>query len=1076
MFFKFFHRKTVDIKLIFWLLVALNTFVFAQRPEDGHVSHRKYGVMDANLCRIPFQNYGKLGGALGYVIEYPIGTGHQQMDGIAPLVATRIVDIHGERQACCETAYIRGDFADKPPSSNVFWAYEPLAGYSNPNQIEAAMSDDPFTWPDFWPDKTDDTSDPGWPAAWNGYFGKGVKNADLETYFVIDDDPDEEFEYYPDANDSTRRGLGTQMFIRSLQWNNILTESHNFWLYEVLNEGTTDYDSMYFALFADFKIGGWDADVAGYHAFLDVAFCYDYDNTGDVDPYSPVPALCYAYLESPTLGYDGIDNDEDGLDDEKRDSGPGDEVVGSCGYYDDRGIFDIEAKNAGQTYSRLHWSGDEDGDWDRYDDTNGNGEWDLGEPLNDDLGADGIGPFDSAYEIRDDGEGDGMPTAGEPDFDKTDIDEGDQMGLVGFWAGEYGDRNVHENDEWVLDWCHETIDKGEDEFFLAGNLGAWWHSGPIDFPSQTIQRFSFSLYFATGPSSVAQVEDAYRKKQTVQKIYNANYRFAQPPDTPKLTAIPGDGKVYLHWDDVAENSYDRFFQRYDFQGYSLYRSTDPKFLDARLITDGFGTISMKKPIFRCDKKDSISGFFPGTYNGIQFYIGDNSGLTHSYIDEDVINGQTYYYGLASFDDGFIPADAQTVEDIQEFAILPSECLINITIDLLNNIEALGPNCAAVTPTVPTAGYDSPEILESVVHYGPSSTTNLEFNIFNPNELKEGKYRLEFSYPDSGWRSLPAYQLLELENETVTDTLQSLTVLERLSEESRYFDGMIMYMDYDTSFTPISMGWTKESLCNLTYEFIPEKKKSAVNYDFDLVFTEGISDTSMRVQRQGAGNREVPVPFYIYSPTTGEMMDFAIVDWGPIRKWTAEDDILLVFGPKRGIEPEYGTGNYRFAWRFSFTEFDDGYPVGDTTGIVRPQPGDVFQVRMHVPPQPGEAYEFTSTKARIDKQRAGEEMAQIAVVPNPYVVTERWEPFSPFLAGRGPMVINFIHLPQKCTIRIFTVQGYLVDTIEHDSDMIDGTAVWDVLSKDNMQIAPGNYIYHVDAPDVGQKIGRFMVIK
>ena len=125
----------------------------------------------------------------------------------------------------------------------------------------------------------EESDDPGWSGVWNGYFGKGVKNADLETFFVLDDDPDEEFEFYPDANDSSRRGLGTQIYVRSLQWNNILTESHNFWLYEVLNEGTTTYDSMYFALFADFKIGGWDEDVAGYHTLLDVAFCYDYDNT-----------------------------------------------------------------------------------------------------------------------------------------------------------------------------------------------------------------------------------------------------------------------------------------------------------------------------------------------------------------------------------------------------------------------------------------------------------------------------------------------------------------------------------------------------------------------------------------------------------------------------------------------------------------------------------------------------------------------------------------------------------------------------------------------------------------------------
>ncbi len=1065
-------RKEINFIILTVWLVVFATAVFAQRPrpEDGHISNRKYGVMDGNLCRIPFQNYGKLGGALGYVIEYPIGSGRIQMDGIAPLVITRITDIHGKNHASCETSYLRGEFSDKPASGDVFWAYEPLAGYCNPNQLEAAMSDDDFTWPDFWPDKMDDVIDPGWPGEWNGYFGKGVKNAELETYFVIDDDPDEEFEFYPDENDSTRRGLGTQMYIRSLQWNNVLTESHNFWLYEIENEGTTTYDSVYFALFADFKIGGWDEDVAGYHTKLDLAYCYDFDNIGDVELYSPVPALCYAYLESPTVDDDGIDNDEDGLIDEIRDSGPGSYIYGPCGYYDDKGSFDYEAQAAGELYYRYHWSGDEDGDWNSFDDLNGNGVWDPGEELNDDVGADGIGPYDDAYTGPDPGEGDGMPTPGEPDFDEKDIDEGDQMGLVGFWAGEYGDRNSHENDEWVWDWCLETVDLGEDEFTFAGNLGAWWHSGPIKFVPEDIQRFSFSLFFATGPSSVAQVEDAYRKKQTVQKIYNANYRFAQPPDPPILTAVAGDGKVYLYWDDSAEKSYDRFFKKYDFQGYSLYKSTDPKFRDSRLITDGFGTVSMKKPIMRCDKKDSISGFFPGTYNGVQFYIGDNSGLVHSYVDEDVINGQTYYYALASFDEGYIPEEAKTIEEIQQFAILPSECSINITIDQLNNIETVAQNCAIVTPTVAAAGYEVNDVQEGVEHYGPKSSTKFEYNIFNPADVKEALYRIEFSYPDSGWRSMPAYQLLDMSDALNPDTLRPETPFERLSAETEYFNGLIIYMDFDTVITPIMQDWKRGSKCNLVAKFVAQ---NAVNLDFDFVFTEGISDTSMKVHRY---SREIAVPFYIYCPTTGDTMDFTIIDWAGDRKWSAEDDITILVGPKRGIKPAYGSGNYVSSWRFSFAEFLDGRPVGDTTNIVRPQPGDVFQVRMHVPPQPGEAYEFTTTPPQINLQKAKAEMDQIAVVPNPYVVAERWEPSSPYLAGRGPMEIHFIHLPSKCTIRIFTVQGYLLDTIEHDSEMNDGTAVWDVLSKDKMQIAPGNYIYHVDAPKVGQKIGRFMVIK
>ena len=1073
---KQFFRNNIVIMILLVFTVA----GFGQRDEDGHILHRKYGVMDGNLTRVPFFNDSRIAvnvGIMGYVLEYPIGSGHQQMDGIGPVVVTKITDVNGIVNACCETGYSSGD---PNPNGTTRWRYEALGGYCNPEQLEAAMSDDDYTWPDVWPDKMDDSIDPGWSGAWNGYFGKGVMNADLETYFVVDDDCDEEFDYYPDATDPSRRGLGTQIYIRSLQWRNVMTESHNFWLYEVENEGTTDYDSVYFALFADFKIGGDDDDVAGYNTRLDIAYCYDFANEGLPGNYKPVPATCYGFLESPTLGYDGIDTDEDGLVDEKRDSGPGTWIYGSTGYYT-QGRLDNERQSGhGAYFESWHWSGDEDGDWLAYEDNNGNGQWDVGEPLNDDLGVDGVGPFDESYTGRDEGEGDGMPTLGEPDFDKTDLDEGDQLGLTGFWRGAHSERADHTDDELVLSWCYQSVGFGGYESRFADNLGVWFHSGPVYFPAKTRNRFSFTLFFADGLTYVEQLEDATRKKETVQKIYNANYSFAQPPKVPNLKAVAGDGKVYLYWDDSAENSYDRFLGIYDFQGYSLYRSTDPSFTDCHIITDGYGVESMNKPIFRCDKRDSISGFFPGTYNGLHFNIGNNKGLVHSYIDSaNIINGQTYYYALCSFDNGWIPAyneelgttELGYVGNVLNESILPSECSFNVKIDMLNDVQAMSPNCAMVRPKAVAAGYSAPDINGSVIHYGPASTTEISYKIFNPGELKSGKYRLEFSYPDNGWRSMPSYQVVDV-SDAVADTIESLRELERLDGETRYFDGLIVKMDFDTSREIIYQGWQSGSKCELPAIISAEPTQDlelAVNFDFDIVFTEEISDTTFQTSRF---SKSVGVPFYVYSPTYGKRMDMTFIDANNDKQWQRTEIIRIILGNDRATEPATGTGKFQNTWRITFEA-----PAGvEEEDVVWPQPGDVFMSRMNVPPQHGEVYEFLTNEARIELSKASSELDKIAVVPNPYVVTEVWEPSSPYLAGRGPMEIHFIHLPNECMIRIFTIQGYLLDTIEHRSEINDGLAIWDVMSKDNMQIAPGNYIYHVDAPNIGQKIGRFVVIK
>ncbi len=55
---------------------------------------------------------------------------------------------------------------------------------------------------------------------------------------------------------------------------------------------------------------------------------------------------------------------------------------------------------------------DDNGDWESYTDENGNGKWDEGEPLNDDIGGEFQGPNDPPI-----GRGNGIPDPGEPHVD-----------------------------------------------------------------------------------------------------------------------------------------------------------------------------------------------------------------------------------------------------------------------------------------------------------------------------------------------------------------------------------------------------------------------------------------------------------------------------------------------------------------------------------------------------------------------------------------------------------------------------------------------------------------------------------
>ena len=83
--------------------------------------------------------------------------------------------------------------------------------------------------------------------------------------------------------------------------------------------------------------------------------------------------------------------------------------------------------------------------------------------------------------------------------------------------------------------------------------------------------------------------------------------------------------------------------------------------------------------------------------------------------------------------------------------------------------------------------------------------------------------------------------------------------------------------------------------------------------------------------------------------------------------------------------------------------------------------------------------------------------------------------NPFLNQRRR--IMFTHIPAQCTIKIFTISGVLVDEIMVNNQPENGIIHWDMLSRENLEIAAGMYIYHIKAQETGdEKLGKFAVIK
>ena len=127
-------------------------------------------------------------------------------------------------------------------------------------------------------------------------------------------------------------------------------------------------------------------------------------------------------------------------------------------------------------------------------------------------------------------------------------------------------------------------------------------------------------------------------------------------------------------------------------------------------------------------------------------------------------------------------------------------------------------------------------------------------------------------------------------------------------------------------------------------------------------------------------------------------------------------------------------------------------------------------------------------------KGSSKMDDIYVVPNPYVGQSKFDGRrSNDEKGDKSRRIWFVNIPEKCKIKIFTLAGDLVDTIDHygaeSEDIISvskaagsgiaasGMVSWDLLSRNNQIIAPGVYLFSVKNKENNEiKVGKFVIIK
>ena len=1070
--------------LAFALAAAADVPTPVPQEQRGRHTLERSGQHDANNIRTIFWNYGMVGDypanpsnvdlSVFHSAEVPKGSGMNYSDGITPFVLTKIVQGNGVESYIMETGFRERQGIS--PYTNRMMRFEPRPGYlqSDPalnSGLSPAISNDPRTWPGSWPDRLDDPTDPGWPGSWNGYFGKQVV-ADQESYVVLDDDYYDAWYFFPDARDSTRNGLGLRLEVRGFQWANPQARNVIFWHYDITNEGTTDYDdNVVFGLYMDSGVGGSALSCDGIYesdddnAYFDRTFddqilnlVYTWDRYGHGRDLSSACArtgyLGYAFMETPGNALDVIDNDEDGFVDERREGGPGVLIVGQdaiaahvAANYDLARfeitygpLVEMPAYVAG-----LWWTGDEDLDW---------------VADNHDVGADGLD------DTGDEGERDGIPTEGEPNFDGTDLNESDQIGLTGFRINRIraGQGNPDQttdgivfftnSDDWPRRLYEQFTDPDPEVRFgdpLASNynIGFFFASGPFKLRAGQTERFSLALAYG------ADLEELRRGVRTVQRIYDANYRFAVPPQLPTLTAESGDGFVRLSWNDVAERGADPVTGEFDFEGYRIYRSTDPDFVDPQVITTGTGSgpLGNGRPIAQFDLDNGRSGFSTQIVDGVAYYLGTDSGLTHNWTDYSVTNGQRYYYAITAYDYGSEAFDFYPSEN----AIAPSRTPRGGLV--------LPPNVVDVRPNPRALGY-VPATADTATQVAGRGFGSVSVAVLNSDLVPDGHlFKIRFASPSPDSLRATSYALVDSTDGAVLFDSGSDFDAQGIGQVGAGLMPLVAsqrIVKPDTLRTGFADGAATDARLSVLYQEVLPVNRLRPGFPDDIVirFADANADTSIAMPFWPAR----PAKFTVAALTAdGELpLNFRFRDIDGNGTLSHANDIIdvVTYLPGQPTTPQV-------TWRFQLA-------AGSPAPTSPPAAGDEFVLRLTRPFAADDVFVFTTTGSRIDEAAARVGFAPY-VVPNPYIGSASFEPERYAVSGRGERRLEFRGLTSSCTIRIYNVRGELVDTLRNE-DSLDGYVAWNLRTKDNLDVAPGLYIYHVRTDDAQEYTGKFAVIK
>lgn len=234
----------------------------------------------------------------------------------------------------------------------------------------------------------------------------------------------------------------------------------------------------------------------------------------------------------------------------------------------------------------------------------------------------------------------------------------------------------------------------------------------------------------------------------------------------------------------------------------------------------------------------------------------------------------------------------------------------------------------------------------------------------------------------------------------------------------------------------------------TVDFYKERKKFVANQIVWGTDTENLTDPD-------AGTSDL-AGYKLYRSSF-----LPIGPWNLIATIKKDDPLNFDGINYRVVDSLVSIGSYYY---YALTAYD----TGKASWLINPAAIFPETKSNKVPPLESSIFANRMTTPFLSTLPPSSSISEVLVVPNPFV----------FGAGdtqlAGSDEIQFVNLPNPCTIRIYTVRGDLVKTIDV-AEGVGGIVSWNQLTDFGQFIESGVYVFHIESPS-GNKKGKFAVVR